>query len=92
MSKLETGVYSITVEVEGRRLSFTFEEAKALHRILNDMFGESPVREYAPLPVYGPRPTKPEWPSYGLYSWEYQGDSGPVTFSAGNENGDVTTH
>ena len=92
MPKLETGVLSITVEVEGRRLSFTFEEAKSLRRILNDMFGGSPAREYVPLPVYGPCPTKPEWPSYGLYSWEYQGDSGSVTFSVGNEGENVTTY
>ena len=86
MSKLETGVLNITVEVEGRRLSFSIEEARTLKKILNDMFGESPAREY--VPVYQSWPSCPKQP----HSWEYQCDIGNVTFSVGNEGENITTY
>ena len=90
MPKLESGVLSITVEVEGRRLSFTFEEARTLKKILNDMFGGSPVKEY--VPIYPSWPSCSDWPYPGPSSWEYHGDSGSVTFTVGLEDGDVTTY
>ena len=47
-------VTGINVEILGRRLSFTYEEAIALKDVLQDAFGEPRGREYVAPPVYGP--------------------------------------
>ena len=59
-------VTGINVEILGRRLSFTYEEAMALMDVLQDAFGEPCGREYVAPPVYGPVTLKADhftWPT-----------------------------
>ena len=65
-------VTSINVEIMGRRLSFTYEEAVALKGVLQDALGETYVVEHTvpPVygPVYGPIPYKEWWSSLDDYT------------------------
>jgi hypothetical protein len=53
MSESESKIVGINVEILGRRLSFTYDEAMALMGVLRDAFGEPCDRRYVAPPVYG---------------------------------------
>lgn len=53
----------VEIEVQGKRIELSVEEARKLLKLLEGVFGEQKMIPY-PLPY--PAPTYPQWPNYPL--------------------------
>ena len=66
-------IKKITIEVGGKKIDMTPDEAKEMKRILNDLFGDS-------YPIFIER-YRDRWP-YPHWTYTTTGTTGNLTFSA----------
>lgn len=79
----KNAITKIELEVNGKKISLSFEEAKSLREILNDLMGEKEIR-WLPGNHYHTSP----W-MYPYWSWTWCGGDGGGTLTLCNTGGEV---
>jgi hypothetical protein len=58
---MKNPIKKIELDLDGKKVSLTPEQAKSLKSALNELFGKDGWKEYIPYPVYPARPYYWEW-------------------------------